>query len=458
MRTVSREELYQQVWSRPMTKVATEYGVTGTALKKTCSRHKIPTPERGYWAKLETGKPVRKTSLPKLAGTCFDQIRIAGSAAQNLPEEVRKAKADARVRLEQLAAREPAAANESESGPEEPSILSATRRAISRARTDDRGFASAQGRGIVALKISPGSIERAFRLLTRLFALAETDGYRPKISDTGLVLARDDVSIAFGLEERPQKTLHEPTASELKRRDDHLRWGSTRPAWPKYDYSPSGRLAIVIYANSYSGLRRTYSAGQTQSVEAILPDVIAGLAEHSALVRERQRADQEQARQQREAEARRLREEAFNKLQKRRMEFVDSIHEQLVQRSKLSVVLAHLENFTGDEASFAGEISAWIRRRVQQIDALTSPQFLDISARSAKVDFSEATGENAVEPAPYFNFQPPVTLQFWSIDNEKELATSITALEWAIQAGALSNMQDGDDPRSELSPSGDTGL
>ena len=64
MGTVSRDELYEQVWSRPMTKVAAEYGVTGTALKKTCDRHEIPTPERGYWSRLEHGKAVRKNPYP----------------------------------------------------------------------------------------------------------------------------------------------------------------------------------------------------------------------------------------------------------------------------------------------------------------------------------------------------------------------------------------------------------
>lgn len=56
--TISRDKLYEEVWSRPMAAVAREYGVTSTALKKTCVRHGIPTPEQGYWAKLKYGKPV----------------------------------------------------------------------------------------------------------------------------------------------------------------------------------------------------------------------------------------------------------------------------------------------------------------------------------------------------------------------------------------------------------------
>ncbi len=43
MTTISREKLYEKVWSQPLTKVAAGFGVTGTALKKTCARHNIPT-------------------------------------------------------------------------------------------------------------------------------------------------------------------------------------------------------------------------------------------------------------------------------------------------------------------------------------------------------------------------------------------------------------------------------
>jgi hypothetical protein len=133
--TVSREELYEQVWSQPMTKVAAKYGVTGTALKKICDRHKIPTPERGYWAKLEHGKLARKRPLLNLTDSGLDGIRIAGGAAQRLSEDVRKARTDARELLgaAELAATAPA---EAETGLKEASILGATRRSIARARPE----------------------------------------------------------------------------------------------------------------------------------------------------------------------------------------------------------------------------------------------------------------------------------------------------------------------------------
>lgn len=434
MRTISRKELFKQVWSRPMTKVAGDYGVTSTALKKTCKRHKIPTPERGYWAKREHQKPVRNASLPKLPDTNLDQIRISGGTSRRLPEQVIKAGAETLERLTTVLG----AAAARTSDVEEPSILRATRRAISKARPDVQGFSSTKGRGIVALKIAPDSIDRTFRLLGRFFALAETEGYRPRISDTGLELEADDVSIAFGVEERSRKTPHEPTVAELKRRDDNLRRGLSNPPLPKYDYSPSGRLSIVIHANAWSGLRCTYSDHKTQTVEAMLPAVIAGLAEHATLIRERKHAAEERDRQYRDAEIRRKREEAFVAREKRRAEFVEAVHAQLLERSRLSAVLAHLDNFSGDDANRVQTISVWIRRRIQQIDALTGSAFLDLSARSAKLGFVEQLSDlDLSSPGAHYDYFSSIRLQFWSIDKEKVLATSISSLEWATRAGLL---------------------
>ena len=432
-----------------MTRVAADYGVTSTALKKTCVRHKIPTPDRGYWAKLEHGKPVRKRLLPRLTDTKLDRVRINGSSSDCLPDEVRKEGAEVRERLASMNLPDAAGATSlTDAELNVPSILGPTRRAISKGRPDMQGFKSSQGAAIVPMKIAPNSVDRALLLLSRLFALAETEGYRPKASDTGLELATEDVSIAFGIEERPRKNPHEPTAAELKRKEDNLRWGNSRDPWPKYDYSPSGRLAIIIQANLWSGLRRTWSDGKTQKVEAMLPEIVAGLAEHGALLREHRRAAEESERQRREAEARRKREEAFNAREKRRLEFVDAIYEQLLERSKLTTVLAHLEQTATEGTNRTESLSAWIRRRIQQIDALTSPEFVDLSARSAKLGFVEPPKDAGSEYASgYYAYPSTPRLQLWSIDEEKELATSTGMLEWAIHAGLL--------PASEDSPAKD---
>lgn len=62
--TVSREELFRQVWTTPMRRLAQDYGISGNGLAKICDRLKVPYPPRGYWAKKAAGKKVVQYRLP----------------------------------------------------------------------------------------------------------------------------------------------------------------------------------------------------------------------------------------------------------------------------------------------------------------------------------------------------------------------------------------------------------
>jgi hypothetical protein len=63
---ISREELYELVWSVPMVKVAEKFKVSGSYMARVCANLSVPRPERGYWAKLAVGKAPDKPSLPEL--------------------------------------------------------------------------------------------------------------------------------------------------------------------------------------------------------------------------------------------------------------------------------------------------------------------------------------------------------------------------------------------------------
>ena len=62
---VSREELYDLVWSIPMVKVAAKFSVSGSYMARVCSALNVPRPDRGYWAKLEAGKAPDQPALPE---------------------------------------------------------------------------------------------------------------------------------------------------------------------------------------------------------------------------------------------------------------------------------------------------------------------------------------------------------------------------------------------------------
>lgn len=62
---ITRDDLYQLVWSKPMTKVAEQFGVSGSYLARVCTMLSVPRPEQGYWAKLAVGKAPPPKPLPK---------------------------------------------------------------------------------------------------------------------------------------------------------------------------------------------------------------------------------------------------------------------------------------------------------------------------------------------------------------------------------------------------------
>ena len=61
---LTREELYEKVWSTPGTKLAEELGISDVAITKRCKKLNVPRPSRGYWAKLAAGMKPRRVRLP----------------------------------------------------------------------------------------------------------------------------------------------------------------------------------------------------------------------------------------------------------------------------------------------------------------------------------------------------------------------------------------------------------
>jgi len=62
---ISRKELYEQVWTEPVTRPARRYGFSDVWLAKICRKNNMPGSPRGYWARKQSGQNIPKASLPK---------------------------------------------------------------------------------------------------------------------------------------------------------------------------------------------------------------------------------------------------------------------------------------------------------------------------------------------------------------------------------------------------------
>ncbi len=63
---ITREELYEAVWSEPIHQLSKALGISDVGLAKVCKKLNVPVPGRGYWAKNRATRKLLRISLPLL--------------------------------------------------------------------------------------------------------------------------------------------------------------------------------------------------------------------------------------------------------------------------------------------------------------------------------------------------------------------------------------------------------
>ncbi len=94
---LTREALFERVWSEPLSAVARELGVSASGLAKICDRTSIPYPSRGHWGKVKAGRAPSPPQLPPAPDGVENALTIAPGqpvsrrATSRLPLEERRA-------------------------------------------------------------------------------------------------------------------------------------------------------------------------------------------------------------------------------------------------------------------------------------------------------------------------------------------------------------------------------
>jgi ribosomal protein S16 len=76
---LKRGDLYELVWTAPVSEIAARIGISDVGLAKACRRANIPLPGRGYWARVSAGQPTERDPLPPKPADQSDVIRITGT-------------------------------------------------------------------------------------------------------------------------------------------------------------------------------------------------------------------------------------------------------------------------------------------------------------------------------------------------------------------------------------------
>ena len=88
---LTRQQLYDMIWERAVSKVAPELGISDVALRKQCVKHAIPLPGATYWGRLHAGRPVKPKPLGAAPKGVSDRIVIDARAKPPAPQPVEAA-------------------------------------------------------------------------------------------------------------------------------------------------------------------------------------------------------------------------------------------------------------------------------------------------------------------------------------------------------------------------------
>jgi hypothetical protein len=80
MTTMTRRQLYDLIWAKPMRDAAADIGISDVGLKKVCIRHRVPVPPQGYWNKVHAGQKPSKAIFREVDDAGINLIEIAGSS------------------------------------------------------------------------------------------------------------------------------------------------------------------------------------------------------------------------------------------------------------------------------------------------------------------------------------------------------------------------------------------
>jgi len=375
---MKRTDLYELVWSKPMTHLAREFGLSDVGLRKICVRHNIPTPPLGYWAKVAHGKSVKPTPLPPSDGNTAENVRIVVRPHKITPPEIQAAR-QAATELEEKSKSPLQVPSER---PEDlHSVAEKVEKSLQRKKPDYEGFLHCNRKGLPNVSIGPDSVERAVIFMDTFIKAVISRGHSVKGKDDGLCLLVDNESFEIRLYETKDRKPHEPTAKELKAQKERDEWRNRYPNsyesdWKLYrtwDYCPSGRLSLQITdptATDWSSknLIGRWHDRRTKKLEDYLPRIMATLASAPVSVRHRREEEAEQERIRAEEHARWCREMTRKERARNRRSFIE---EKANEFAKFQQIAA-LSGFISKEANThsaepVGRISRVIEQMVSEM-------------------------------------------------------------------------------------------
>ncbi len=343
-----REQLYQEVWAEPVSKLAKRYGLSDVGLRKICKRLNVPMPPLGWWAKKAHGKATRVIALPKNS----DETEYIRRVFVDPEEVARRRKVD-----RELSTAEPLVLGISlQSSPEQWHPLAArTAKALRVPGRFDKGLMTTKPGPVFRLSVSPDSRERAVVLLDGLIRGLESVGSvvrKQEKEPNWLFVELDGEKLSFSIAEGVRRQERELTPDEKRE------LAKSRFAFipDRYVHTPSGLLRLTILGETERELAKYADTARTK-LETRLDELFSAF--RRAAVTQRVRRI--------EAEKQRKKWEEEERLRARR---ADIANKELTR-------LKEIEQRAGQ-----WERAGRLRRYADAVEAMAKRDGLDLSERA----------------------------------------------------------------------------
>jgi len=308
-----RDELYQQVWDRPIREVAAGYGVSDAALANACRKLDVPRPPNGYWAKKAAGQSIKPIPLPKPRPGYPTELQVVRGKVLPSTKATEVEPAPAPPAMEKKQADAPFSVEVSDTIDRPHKLIASALKGFKKGRVDREGLVEPAGDARLPVAVSPEQVARAMRLLDAIFKSIEQAGHKVLGFEDYNHPARfmvEGEAIGFFIRERLVRSEHVPKKGEFYA--------------PKFDHNPSGDLRFKITYDKGYGRIKEWQDSKRASLESQAGLILKGIIQASADTKARREERQERERLwAEEAQRRRDREERKKEEERQTAAFVD---------------------------------------------------------------------------------------------------------------------------------------
>ena len=350
--TITRIELYNQVWSTPILHLSKAHALSGVDIVKICREHDIPRPLRGYWAKKEFGNAPQQTPLPDPGKDYCIEMRKPERKRPAGPQATSSAK---KSRIQVAPSLDGCHA-----------LVSLASKQLQAAKTNSNHLLILPEEAVLDIRVSKTALRRSLLIMNALLKALEQRGYGV---GCGPSITINQAVVSFRIEEIVEYR------QEALKTPGYNRFNQTK--------EPCGRLELYINRSGLSwahSCRGTWRDGKKVPLENRLNGFLESLQYMAALTKaqqnaEKKREDEQRAEKIRREELARLRAEKHARFEAERTR-VEALRDQAMAWRESQNLREYIQTVRQNHVAATGgiepesEFARWLEWANQQADRL----------------------------------------------------------------------------------------